>query len=137
MSEEIIEGLDGLEEAIKALDVQTSQKALRGALMYSSKPMLDEMKATTPYDSSDENQDRKHLRDYVKRGSKKSNGDYAALVKIGVINRALAPIAFRLNYGTKHISPNPWLSKAAENNVSETIKRFVEKLRKNLDKAKQ
>ena len=136
MSEDIIEGLEGLEEAIKKLDVQTSQKALRNALMYSSKPMLDQMKATTPYDDSDENEDRKHLRDFVKRGSKKSNGDYAALVKVGVINRLLAPIAFRLNYGTKHIAPNDWLNKAAEANVNITIDRFVEKLRKNLEKAK-
>ncbi len=137
MSEEVIEGLDGLEEVIKELDVVTSQKALRNALMYSSKPMLDDMKANTPYDDSDENEDRKHLVDYVKRSSKKSNGNYAALVKVGVISRTLAPIAFMLNYGTKHIEPNPWLNNAAQNNVSTTIKRFVEKLRKNLEKAKK
>ena len=137
MSEQIIEGLNGLEEAIKNLDVQTSQKALRNALMYSTKPMLDTMKDSTPYDDTDGNGDRKHLVDTVKRKSQKANGDHAALVKVGVFSRSLAYIAYMLNYGTKHIAPFPWMNKAAEKHVDTTINRFVTKLWKNIEKAKR
>ncbi|MEH6347784.1 MAG: HK97-gp10 family putative phage morphogenesis protein [Bermanella sp.] len=137
MNNDVIEGLEGLEDAIKELGAATSQKAIKNALMYSSKPMLDRMKATTPYDESDENQDRKHLVDAVKRKSEKSNGDHAALVKVGVISKSLSYIAYMLNYGTKYIAPNNWLNKAAEKSVDITIERFVKKLRKNFEKAKR
>jgi phage protein, HK97 gp10 family len=137
MTDQVVGGLDGLEEAIKELDVQTSQKALRNALMYSSKPMVEHMKASAPYDESDENGDRKHLVDYIKRRSEKGNGDHAAKVRVGVFSGRMARIAYMLNYGTKYIRAFPWLNNSAAANVDITIERFVSKLRKNLEKAKR
>lgn len=133
--DEIISGLDGLEEAIKRLDTQTSHKALKNAMMFGSKPMLDDMKATTPYDGSDENEDRKHLKDYVKRKNEKPKGEHVVNLKVGVISRSLAYIAYMLNFGTKYIEPRYWLNNAAERNADKTIERFAKKAQKNMEKA--
>lgn len=132
---DIVEGLGGLEDAIKQLEVETSHKALKNALMYASKPMLDDMKATTPYDPNDENEDRKHLRDYVKRKSDKPKHNSAASVRVGVISKAVAYIGYMLNFGTKHIAPRYWLDRAAKRNADDAILRFVKKAQKNMQKA--
>lgn len=143
VDDEIIQGLDGLEDAIKQLDLQTSQKALKNAMMYGSKSMLDDMKATTPIDNSEEgaiNRQRKgrdHLVTAIKRRSKKSNGKYAAQVSVGVFSRKHGYIAAMLNFGTKYLAPLYWLNKSADRTVDTTISRFADKLRKNIEKAKK
>lgn len=142
-NDDIIEGLDGLEEAIKELDVQTSEKALKNAMMYASKPMLDDMKASAPFDDSPERDKNKrkaeriHLVDTIKRRSVKADGNHAAKVKVGVFSKAHAYFAAMLNYGTKYIAPMLWMNRVAERNVDKSIERFADKLRKNLEKAKR
>lgn len=141
MAEEIIEGLDELEKAIKKLEVESGGKALRNALMYASKPMLDDMKANAPIDESEERannkrkQNRKHIAEVIKRRSKKADGKYAAQVGVGVFSKSLAYIAAFLHYGTKHSAPNTWMQQAADRNVDTAINRFKDKLRKNIEKA--
>lgn len=141
--DDIIQGLDGLEEAIKELDYQTSEKALKNAMMFASKPMLDDMKASAPFDDSPERSNNKHkigrvhLAETVKRRSVKANGDHAANIKVGVFSKAHAYWAAMLNYGTKYIMPMLWMNRVAERNVEGAIDRFATKLRKNLEKAKR
>lgn len=143
MAEEIVEGLKGLDEALQQLSAETGGKALRNALMYSSKPMLDDLKASAPYDASEERgnnkrkRNRKHLAETVKRRSKKADGQYSAQVGVGIFSRKLAFIAAFLHYGTKHTAPNPWMQKAADRNVDNVIERFIDKLWKNIEKVRK
>ncbi len=137
MVAKIVEGLNELEASLVKLEISTAQKALKNALMYSAKPMVDEMKATAPYDSQDSNQDRKHLRDTIKRKTKKHSDKYSAEVGVGVFSNSLMHIAYFLEYGTENIAPNPWMGRAADKNVDVIINRFKTKLQKNIAKANE
>jgi HK97 gp10 family phage protein len=139
--DELVSGLDGLEEAIAKLEIETSTKALKNAMMYASKPMLDDMKNSAPYDDTPEREnnkykkDKKHLVDTIKRRSEKQNGDHATRIKVGVFSRGHAYIAAMLNYGTKHIAPTNWMNKVAARNKDEAITRFAKKAQQNFEKA--
>jgi len=141
--DDIIQGLDGLEDAIKQLDYQTAEKALKNAMMYASKPMLDDMKASAPFDDSPERSNNKHkvgrvhLAETIKRRGVKADGDHATKIKVGVFSKAHAYWAAMLNYGTKYILPMHWMNKTAERHVAGVIDRFATKLKKNIEKAKR
>ncbi len=136
MSEEIIEGLKELEDGLLTLELDVAHKQLKNALMYATKPMVDEIKETTPFDESEDRPEEKaRLRDAVKRKSSKKGGELSAEVGVGVFSRSLAYVAAFLELGTKHIAPRKWIQKAADRNVNKAINRFMDKLAKNIEKA--
>lgn len=134
-----VEGLAELEKKLLAIgDIAAQKKALRNAMTYASKPMLDAAKANVRYSSPDKND--VHIRDSVGRSTSYRKKSGATIVmRLGEKKKKITTAdgtKKNLVYGhLLEFGGAPWLRPAFDANVQTFLKRFAQQLGKNIDKA--
>ena len=149
-----IEGLAELDKALADLEVKTATKALRGAMMYATTPLLKDIKAGVPSDSGELRSSIRRKSVVDKKGKNKKN---TAKLSIGAMSggvkgegwykanfvengyRAVGRMKKRKQKATgfkgRWIAPRPFIRPAFDRNKNIIIDRFAERLKQNITTA--
>lgn len=146
-----VEGLAELEKKLTEInDAVTAKKALRGAMMFGSTPMLKAAKANLKYLEPDTN--AVHIRDSIGRSTKFPEKGPTIEMRLGekkkkvqtkdglkvLVYGHLLEFGHLLKRNGKiigQVPAYPWLRRAFSSNVHVFISRFKTKLAKNIEKA--
>jgi len=132
-----IEGLAELDKALADLEVKTATKALRGAMMYATTPLVKDIKSNAPVLSGETKLSIKRRTKIDKKGRSKKN---TAVLSVGTrlkgkANKKNHLKAHLLEKGGKRQRPHPFIRPAFDRNKNIIIDRFAERLKQNITKA--
>lgn len=136
-----VKGLKELDAALDGLAADMQWKILKSAAMNATKPLLDEVKATTPRAENDsavaarEKKARKPLHEVMRRWSESGEKGEDDLGWIHIGHRSKKHWwASLLEEGTDKIAPRGWMRRAMDNNINTILQRFVVALQKRIAK---
>ena len=136
-----VKGLKELDEKLDGLAADMQWKILKSAGMNATKPLLDEVKATTPRATDDkaiaarEKKGRKPLHEVMRRWSESGEKGEDDIGWIHVGHRSKKHWwAVMLEEGTDKIAPRGWMRRAMDNNVNTILKRLTIALQKRIAK---
>jgi HK97 gp10 family phage protein len=134
-----VEGLSELNDKLQELGKQLGAKALRGALMSATLPVLKEARARAPIGTVAHKTYKGRLvapgflARSLKRRSQVNRDGTGASVSIGVRNEAFYGTQF-LELGTSKIAKRPWLVPAYQAKHREALDVFKSELKRRIDK---
>lgn len=155
MSETItmnVEGLAELDEALSNFSEKTAKKALNGALLYGSTPMLKDSIETANQSEKAHILTHNNRRWLVQSGLLKESirrrrlkkkelkalgvsAGYAITIGKGITQKIYPRYWHFLEFGTSKMPPIPFLRPAFERNKEIFVQRFSQKLAQNIAKA--
>ena len=137
MKEDVeIHGLDELEAKLKQLELATTRKILRSALLWAAKPMWEKMRDTAPVGIDPKYLERKKKkgRDFSVKGETKrwnsrdgKTDNHSAQVNVGYRLKKVWYVML-LEMGTKNMAPKGWMRRAADSTWQEVVNRFGQRI---------
>ena len=124
-----IDGLKELDKALAGLGAEVGAKALKGALMSASKPMLDEMKQNVPVSSGGL---KKGLGRRSKTNKKGKWAKTSAIVRVGAVKKS-GWRAHLIEFGTSRTRAQPFIRPALDKS-NEAITIFQKRLKIIIDR---